>query len=280
MKTECKGWLLSGAALLVAGLAPNAVLAEEPAMSALNPNAHAPVGFIAPTFDGGWRFRIAINVYAPNVIHIEAKTASRGGYLDKDLGWLLESLNLYVPVDFEVRKGSFGAFFHTLFVGLNGGTDVIGPIELAWNASIYLFDIGLSYELGRWRLGQGSSGPEITLEPFAEARVLYGPLDVSIRDRPSGGDLSSAVPAVGLRSFIDLDEHWNLQFQGDYGGFGVDDNHQTWQAVGLIGYRWPGWGAHWNLQVGYRAMRLFDLRRAADIIMDARGANIVFGVEF
>ena len=280
MKAECRWWLLSGAVLLMAGLAPAAALAEEPPMSALNPNAHAPLGFIGPTFDGDWRFRIAINGWAPNVIQFNAKTDSRSGYLDEDLGWLLRNLKYYVPVDFEVRKGSFGAFFHTLFLGLNGKTDVIGPIELAWNSSIYLFDIGLSYELGRWRLGEGSSGPEITLEPFAEARVIYGPVDISILGRSPEGDLSSAVPVVGLRAFIDLNEHWNLQFQGDYGGFGVDDNHQTWQAVGLIGYRWPGWGAHWNLQVGYRAMRLFDLRSAADITFDARGAVVVFGVEF
>ena len=280
MKAGYTGWLLFGAALLLTGLAPAAARAEEPTMSALNPNAHAPLGFIAPTFDGDWRFRIAINGWAPNVIHIEAKAGGRSGYLDKDLGWLLKNLALYVPVDFELRKGSFGAFFHTLFLELDGDTELIGPIELDWNDSIYLFDIGLSYELGRWRLADGSRAPELTLEPFAEARVIYGPLDVSLPHRSKAGDLTSAVPVVGLRAFMDLNEHWNLHFQGDYGGFGIDDNHQTWQAVGLIGYRWPGWGAHWNLQVGYRAMQLFDLRRAAGILMSARGANIVFGVEF
>jgi len=158
--------------------------------------------------------------------------------------------------------------------------DSLKWLELDWDDSLYLFDIGLSYELGRWRLAEGSRAPELTLEPFAEARVIYGPVDIAIRDLAKEVDLSSTAPVVGLRAFIDLTEHWNLQFQGDYGGFGVDDNHQTWQAVGLIGYRWPGWGAHWNLQVGYRAMRLFDLRKAADILMDGRGANIVFGAEF
>jgi hypothetical protein len=266
--------------MLMAGLAPAAAVAEGPPMSALNPNAHAPLGFIAPTFDGDWRFRIAINGWATNVIHIETKTDSKSGYLDEDLGWVLKRLEYIVPLDFEVRKGSFGVFFHSLFVGLSGEIDVIGPLEFNWDGPLFLLDIGLSYELGRWRLGEGSRGPEITLEPFAEARVIYGPDDIAIRDLAKEVDLSSTAPVVGLRAFIDLTEHWNLQFQGDYGGFGVDDNHQTWQAVGLIGYRWPGWGAHWNLQVGYRAMRLFDLRKAADILMDGRGANIVFGVEF
>jgi hypothetical protein len=237
VKAGYRGWLLSGVALLMAGLAPAAALAEEPTMSALNPNAHAPLGFIGPTFDGDWRFRIAINGWAPNVIHIEAKTDEGSGYLDEDLGWLLRNLEYYVPIDFEVRKGSFGAFFHTLFLGLGGEAELIGPLALDWDDSLYLFDVGLSYELGRWRLAEGSRAPELTLEPFAEARVIYGPLDISILGRSTEDDLTSAVPVVGLRAFIDLNEHWNLQFQGDYGGFGIDDNHQTWQAVGLIGYR-------------------------------------------
>jgi len=105
---------------------------------------------------------------------------------------LLRHLVYYVPIDPEVRKGSFGVYFHSLFLGLSGKTELIGPLQLEW-----------------------------------------------------------------------------------------DDNHQTWQAVGLVGYRWKGWGVHWNLQVGYRAMRLFDLRRGrVDTLMDARGADIVVGVEF
>ena len=280
MKAGYRGWLLSGAVLLMAGLAPAAALAEGPTMSALNPNAHAPLGFIAPTFDGDWRFRFAINGWAPNVIHIETKTDSGSGYLDEDLGWLLKHLDYIVPLDFEVRKGSFGVFFHTLFFELDGTTHVVGPLDLKWDDSGFLFDIGLSYELGRWRLAEGSRAPEITLEPFAEARLVYDPVDISILGSSEEMDFTNVTPVIGLRAFIDLNEHWNLAFQGDYGGFGVDDNHQTWQAVGLIGYRWSGWGVHWNLQAGYRAMRFWDLRRAADVVLDGRGADIVFGVEF
>jgi len=92
---------------------------------------------------------------------------------------------------------------------------------------------------------------------------------------------ASQVPVVGMRTFVDLTKHWNLEFIGDYGGWGVDDNHQTWKGAAYLGYRWPGWGVHWNLQVGYRAIRLFEMRQAAtDISLDARGANSTFGVEF
>ena len=86
---------------------------------------------------------------------------------------------------------------------------------------------------------------------------------------------------IGLRNTWDLTKHWNLKFEGDYGGFGVDNNEQTWQAVGLAGYRWAGWGVHWNFQVGYRAMRLFKLDKGhATFTQDMRGVNIILGVEF
>jgi opacity protein-like surface antigen len=57
---------------------------------------------------------------------------------------------------------------------------------------------------------------------------------------------------IGLRAFVDLTEQWNLRFDGDYGGFGVDDNHETWNLRGLAGYRFRGWGVGWNIQAGYR----------------------------
>ena len=222
----------------------------------------------------------AINGWAPNVIDLYTKVGSNDSVLNEDLGWLLRNPQYYIPIDLQVRKGSFGVFFHSLFLGLGGNREVIGPVELEWNDALYLFDVGLSDELGRSRLGEGSFAPEITVEPFLEARVVHQPVDISILGASPSGNLSSAAPVLGLRTFIDLTEHWNLTFHGDYGGFGVDDNHQTWQAVGLIGYRWKGWGVHWNLQAGYRAMRIFDLRREADIAMDARGADVVFAVEF
>jgi hypothetical protein len=110
---------------------------------------------------------------------------------------------------------------------------------------------------------------------------VHMPMDISIGAIAISEKLSSQVPVVGTRVTVDLDAHWNLEFVGDYGGFGVDDNDQTWQGAAFLGYRWPGWGAHWNLQVGYRAMRIFKMDQPlTDIALDARGANVTFGVEF
>jgi hypothetical protein len=86
---------------------------------------------------------------------------------------------------------------------------------------------------------------------------------------------------IGLRTFWDLTEHWNLRIDGDYGGFGVDDNHETWNLRGLIGYRFRGWGVGWNIQAGYRRMRLMDLRKdGVDLKVDVYGPIGLFAIEF
>jgi hypothetical protein len=72
-------------------------------------------------------------------------------------------------------------------------------------------------------------------------------LDLKLGSPSASGDLKATSPIIGLRTFWDLDEHWNLSIEGDYGGFGMNDSYNSWQAVGLIGYRLPLWGAHWNL---------------------------------
>ena len=57
-----------------------------------------------------------------------------------------------IPIDVEVRKGSFGAFVHTLGFKLDG-TIQAGPAKVDWTDEGFLMDIGLSYELGRLALG-------------------------------------------------------------------------------------------------------------------------------
>ncbi|MBW2401314.1 MAG: hypothetical protein JRG80_19005 [Deltaproteobacteria bacterium] len=294
MKARIKRRLLCWAATLAvaASFAPGPALAEPPpddgwTASALNPSRPAPDGFLSPTLKGDWRFRIAANIWAPNVVQIDVSTSRGNGGLDENLKWLLKSMSYYVPVDFAVRKGSFGVYLHTLFLGLKGDTELLegshllGPIELDWNVPLFLIDAGVSYELGRWRLWDSAKAPELTIEPTFGVRVVQLPAHISVLDREITKDLNSQVPVVGLRTVIDFTEHWNLELAGDYGGWGADSNRQTWQGVALIGYRWPGWGAHWNFQAGYRAMRLFRYQRGdVEIGMRARGFDFILGVEF
>ena len=56
---------------------------------------------------------------------------------------------------------------------------------------------------------------------------------------------------------------------------------QTWQVLGLVGYRWPAWGGHFNLQAGYRAIRVFDFSKNGFYATeDVNGPNVIFGFDF
>lgn len=256
--------------------------AVAPSERASEVEAVASNGFNAPTLAGSWRTRIALHGWLLNVLKVSIDTPEGSGSETKDLGWLLSNLDWMLPIDVETRKGSFGAYVHTLAFKLDG-TMRSGSADIKWKDEGFLMDLGLSYELGRWALGVKQSAPELRVEPFAGARLLYDPVEIDLSrvGRSTTDDFSNYVPILGLRTFLDLTEHWNLRIEGDYGGFGIDDNHQTWQVLGLVGYRWPGWGVHWNFQVGYRAMRIFDLHKGGDDLkLDARGADVVLAVEF
>ena len=239
-------------------------------------------GFMAPTLEGPWRSRIALNGWLPTGLKITVDTESDSGSVTEDLDWLLNHLDYIIPISGEVRKGSFGAYANLLAFKLTGTLDA-GPARLDWDDHGFLLDVGLSYQLGRWALGTGARAPSLTVEPFAGARLLYDPVDIEVNPGPESTtvDLSNYVPVIGLRTFWDLTEHWNLRIEGDYGGFGVDDNHETYNFLGLIGYRFRGWGVGWNIQAGYRALRLLDLRKNnADLKVDAHGPMVALAIEF
>jgi hypothetical protein len=143
-----------------------------------------------------------------------------------------------------------------------------------------LIDTGLSYELGSWNLGEGPRAPTLTVEPFAAARLLYDPVDLTSPLFDRTYDFTNYVPIVGLRTFWDFGEHWNLQIDGDWGGWDIDDNHKTYQLLGLLGYRFQAGGLSWNVQAGYRYFQLWDLRRAARVKLQARGPQLSIGLDF
>jgi hypothetical protein len=70
----------------------------------------APGGFMAPTLEGPWRSRIALNGWAPTGLKITVDTESESGSVTEDLNWLLDHMDYIIPISGEVRKGSFGAY--------------------------------------------------------------------------------------------------------------------------------------------------------------------------
>jgi hypothetical protein len=243
-----------------------------------------PDGFMAPTLEGPWRTNFSLFAWAPTTVKFKVDSGESTTTIDKGLGWLTDVLDYEIPIEAEVRKGSFGAYAHLLAFKLSD-TIQEDNITLDYVDKGYLLDLGISYELGHWALGKGVGAPMLTLEPFAGIRYLYDPVDVTVSSGPLEDDetikLTNTVPVFGLRTFVDLSEQWNLRFDGDYGGFGVDDNHETWNLRTLAGYRFRASGVGWNIQAGYRWLRVMDYRKdAADLTIDIRGPIALFTVEF
>jgi hypothetical protein len=243
-----------------------------------------PDGFMAPTFEGSWRTNISLSAWVPTTVKIKSDNGESKETVDKPFSWLLDVIDYEVPLEFEVRKGSFGVYAHLLAFKLSDTIEQ-GHLRLDYVDQGYLLDTGISYELGHWALGTGKEAPMLTVEPFAGIRHLDDPVDVEIDYGPSKAkqtiDLTNTVPVIGLRAFVDLTEQWNLRFDGDYGGFGVDGNYETWNLRALAGYRFRGWGVGWNIQAGYRAMKLFNLQKgAAGLTGDISGPIALLTVEF
>lgn len=264
--------------LLLVSFVP-AALAEEAVHRVPDPD-----GFMAPTLEGPWRKNISLSLWAPTRVRFKSDNGESIATIDQDLGWLLDVINYEVPLEFEFRKGSFGVYAHLLAFKISDTLES-GHLRLEYNDAGYLLDTGISYELGHWALGSGERPPVLTLEPFAGIRHLHDPVDVTIDvafiEKKEPIDLSYTSPVIGLRAFVDLTDQWNLRFDGDYGGFGVDDNHETWNLRGLIGYRFRGWGVGWNIQAGFRSMRVMELQKsAADMTLDLSGPIALISAEF
>ena len=239
-----------------------------------------PDGFMSPTLEGPWRTNISLSAWAPSRVRFQTDNGESKETVNKNLGWLLDVIDYEIPIEVEVRKGSFGAYAHLLAFKISD-TIHSGHLSLEYDDAGYLLDAGISYELGHWALGSEAT---LTLEPFAGIRYLYDPVDVTIRYESLKADrtikLTNTVPVFGMRAFVDITEQWNLRFDGDYGGFGVEDNYETWNLRGLAGYRFRGWGVGWNIQAGYRSMRAMGFQtNAGDVRIDIHGPIALFTVE-
>ena len=109
----------------------------------------APGGFMAPTLEGPWRSRIALNAWLPTAIKITVETESDSGSTTEDIGWLINHIDYIIPISGEVRKGSFGAYANLLAFKLTGTLDA-GPAR---------------FRLGRSRISPGRR-PQLRTRPL------------------------------------------------------------------------------------------------------------------
>jgi hypothetical protein len=235
-----------------------------------------------------WRFVAAGYLWlpsAPATINLGPGDST----LPEDLGTILDSLQMAMMLDFEARKGRFGGYFAPIFVWLrDDDNSVQGPIQehqIIVHESVYVIDFGLSYEVGQWPLWNRPnwvvSSPAVSVEPFFGARSLVD--DITVTLSPGGDvtpEISFIAPVIGLRTFWDITDRFNLRIEGDYGGFGVDGLEQTWNFMALVGYRFkPRKNLDINVFAGYRYLDI-HYEEVAEIEVAIKGAFLGVALEF
>lgn len=242
-----------------------------------------PLLYCTPAPECPWRFTTAMYGWLPNA-PAEIKLGRIDVTLPESLGTLLSDLQFTAMLDFEVRKGHFGAYFAPIVMLLKDTEHVQGPLrshEVVIEEQAYLADLGLSYEIGCWHMCGNSDFPTVTVEPFAGARWLIDDIEIDINPgRTVSPEVTFFAPVIGLRTFWDLTTRWNLRIEGDYGGFNVDNLKTTWDALGVIGYRYrPTECLTVNVFAGYRYLYI-DYKKVAELKVSVRGPLIGVALHF
>jgi hypothetical protein len=247
-----------------------------------------PKPWLRGTGDEPWRFTAAAYLWLPDA-PLEVNLGPIDSSLPEDLGTILGSLQMALMLDFEARKGRFGGYVAPIFVWLrDDDNSVQGPIQehqIIVKESVYLIDFGLSYEVGQWRLWNRPSwvlpSPAVAVEPFFGARSLID--DITFTLEPGGShrpEISFIAPVIGLRTFWDITDRFNLRIEGDYGGFHVDGLEQTWNFLALAGYRFkPRKNLDINVFAGYRYLSI-EYKKVAAINVDLKGPLLGVALEF
>jgi hypothetical protein len=243
-----------------------------------------------PTIEGPWRFVFAGYGWLPDA-PAEIKLNHGDETLPEDFGTIFDSLQFGAMVDLELRKGSFGAYFAPIVVFLEDSEIIPGVNrKVSVNENVYLMDFGLTYELGRWQLWNHADwilpSPKLAVELNAGGRALIDDIKIKIErgqiepGRTFEPEISFVAPVFGLRAFWDLTDRLNLRMEGDYGGFDVDNLDETYNAMGLVGWRFkPKPYLNINVYAGYRFLHI-DYKKMVEIEVDIKGPFVGLAFEF
>jgi hypothetical protein len=224
---------------------------ESPSTQAVAPESTLEPEKSAPK-DDPWRLDFALIGWGPAVT---GDVTVRGHKANVDLGLdeLLDHLKGIAMFGFEVRKEKFGFYAQPNWIKEEAHTKV-GPLKTSFEQQLWIVDSGGFYRLHKWC----EEKPK-TLDLLLGVR--YWNINNQLAVHGSGGavdfDVSESTylidPIVGLRAKAYFTRKFNLNLQGDVGGFGVSDNSSdlSWQGIGTLGY---DFSRHFSLNVGYRAL--------------------------
>jgi hypothetical protein len=264
--------------LLGALVLPSQVWAAEAATSAPHTSSTEDPGLFARVGAEPWRFRVIPFAWAPSNVDFHVKDGQVNEHANLSLDDLLGAFEGGAEVRGEVRKGPIGGFVSLIYLELNGDTG--NQVNIDVDDQVFLWNYGLTYEVGRWNLGDTPESPAVTVEPFVGGRTLRDSVRINVLGRTDDVELDFTTPIIGVNTYWDLDKHWNFIFIGDYGGFGVDNVHATWQVTGAVGYRFDILGLPANVMAGYRKLFVDYRNDGAELEINVHGPIVGFAIDF
>jgi hypothetical protein len=207
--------------------------------------------------------------------------------IDVNFDNIWSQLHMAAFFEGEVQKGDFGVFTDLGWARLwQRNEDAFLNLNIKTDIDWVLLDFGLYWEAFNSELGLGSMTARLRLQPYFGGRYMFMGTEIKLRKLPNDPvlhpALNTAAPVLGLRAFLDFDEHWNLLFAADGGGFGVDAMESTWLAELQGGYRFRYNSWDLKLMAGYKAVGLNVARDRKDIAGDFifHGPILTIGAEF
>ncbi len=205
-----------------------------------------------------WEFVVTPYLFA---LSLDGDTTLGNNTSDIDVGFddILKNLNFAAMIEGEARYKRVGGFVNFLFGDIGGGDTIRDAVKIDATVKLTWLSFGASYRLGPYALGaspaNGGSGPTVTIDPYVGGRFTNLDVQLDFKDiNTVSGSRSWVDPIIGIRTIWDITERWNVIVLGDIGGFGVASDF-TWQATGVVGYRFGLFGDRdANVVAGYRAL--------------------------
>jgi hypothetical protein len=185
-----------------------------------------------------WKFYAAIPVwfgFIDGAIQVRDETTP----VDINFDNIWSNLKGALFFEAEVQKDDFGVYTDLNWARLQQQEEQVFSFDI--DMDFVLFDFGFYWEALALDLASGSLSPRLRLQPYFGGRYMYMGMQIEVQPTPGPRTLTptlhTAAPVLGMRGFVDFDEHWYLLFTGDGGGFGVDGMKLTWLAELQGGYR-------------------------------------------
>ena len=252
----------------LACLSTSLLAQETPSGQAVAPTPTTKVEESAPKGDP-WRFDFSLIGWGPAV---SGDVTVRGRKADVDLGLddLLDHLKGIAMFGVELRKEKFGFYAQPNWIKEEAHATA-GPLNGTFKEQLWIVDSAGFYQLYKWC----EEKPK-TLDFIAGVR--YWNIDNELNLRGSGGvvnfkgsDSNYLIdPIVGLRAKVYFTRKFNLNLEGDIGGFGASDNSSdlSWQGVGTLAYDFT---RNFSLNLGYRGLYV---NKDAGSGSNAKGVNL------